>query len=437
MIYLKYIIQKKMLETLIWFMICIIFIIITIVKKDLYDSIFAYSTIIGGILFTIIGLMYSDYDNSEYFVAYLLFIIALNLPVIMCIAKKKNNKNNKYINKINKTLENNQKLFNFMGIIAIFIQFIFLIYPENKLINLFYGIFNYGYDPNFSMKNKMIRENTVYNILTIIKTALLPYFFILIYNLRQKPIKAISIYILYYYLDYAKSLYMGRSTLMTILLVLWVFIYIEKIISKKTWIILSIGICFFLIIIIVIIPQIRLHNTFDLNYKNIMSSINNIIQEEANTQKHLKVCEEISKEISYPKMIMATITAPLPFIDIDFPVLAYKFTEKLLGISYGDAGYYIMLPCAFGESIMVLGKYSSWIYILVFSILMCFVYRNLKKIPYLKYWLLYILLEYVKCFRGSIQSFILNIWNTIFASCIFFLILYCLPTKKKDEQKEK
>ena len=125
--------------------------------------------------------------------------------------------------------------------------------------------------------------------------------------------------------------------------------------------------------------------------------------------------EKSIENISFPKMVASIVTAPLFFLpDINFPTLAYLFTERITGIEYGGANYYILLPGFFEEAVIIFGKELSFLYGFFVAIFIGIIYNFFKKIN-----------------STSLQSFMLQEINLITS---FLLIVFLIGLIIKKER---
>ena len=60
-----------------------------------------------------------------------------------------------------------------------------------------------------------------------------PFFFILLYKLKNKPIKCISLFLFYHYIDFAREQYISRSALVVYIIFIWIYLYEEKYYLEK------------------------------------------------------------------------------------------------------------------------------------------------------------------------------------------------------------
>lgn len=390
------------------------------------DKVFLYITIFGCVFFTGLGVISKDIDNSEYLPYYIIFLLCTIGIVIYSIGKRKSVTNIK----VSKIIENNKKLFNLLGVIALILQFSILIYPEFKLMNLFrFG--GYTFDTNYFNNRLVLQTDIINRILGALRTATKPFLFIWLYNIRDKKVKIIFIYLLYEYIGYVNNYYIGRSSLISIGIFVWIYLYEEKVFSRRILRNLLIAIVIGFILMSATLANVRIKRETKFSLGNIGEAMNSIIMQETSTQQYLDVCNSASKDLSFGKMLLSILEAPLMFLpDIDFPVLSYEFTERLLGLEYGDKDYYIMLPCAYGEGVMIFGKQLSWLYGLFIGGVISYIYVTLRRVPQFKLWLIFILMEYAKSFRGGIQTFVTYIWNSSFFLVLLLIFLQIARRKR-------
>ena len=425
--------QTIFLQVLIVGTVVIFLAISYFLKKDFLDKILLYTTIFGSVFFTAFGILSKEVDNSSYIMYYILFLICLNGTVIYCIGTRPSTKEKG--GRIAQIIKANEKLFNALGVIALLLQLSMLIYPEFKIMNLF-SFGGYAFDPNHFRNKIALDSNTLYRIIAALRVASTPFFFIWLYNIRKDRLKVILIYLFYEYISYVDDFYIGRSEIISICVFLWIFLYEENVLSRKVLMGSIIPAGIIMIVMTSALFNIRTNKDVSESITSFSESIKSIIEQETNTQQYLDVCNSAAEELSFGKMFISIIQAPIMFLpDVDFPVLSYEFTERLLGMEYGDDNYYIVLPCAYGEGVMVLGKGLSWLYGLFIGVFISIVYRILRKAPQFKFWLIFLLIEYVKAFRGGIQTFVIYVWNSSFVLIILLTFLSITSRKKSIEDE--
>ena len=111
--------------------------------------------------------------------------------------------------------------------------------------------------------------------------------------------------------------------------------------------------------------------------------------------------------------------------------MSYYFTTGVLGLKYGQVGYYVILPGAFGEGVMVLGKAFAWIYGIFIGIFAGLFFRFLRRHDYLRYVYVYFFIQFGFAFRGGIQAFVMRSLNCL----VYFLIVMALIRGLSRSQK--
>ena len=399
---------------IVMFLICLTLLLF----KNFLNKVILLVTILAGVFFTSLGLILQYQDNYSYILTYLLFFVLMVVTMMIVIRKIKFND---YLD-VENSFKKYDKIFIALGILALVLQFSTLIYPQFRLGNLFKIP---GYKVNVYKFQEILTNNSdvIYWIISRLKVFCYPFFFILLYKLKNKPIKCISLFLFYHYIDFAREQYISRSALVVYIIFIWIYLYEEKILSRKKLIILGLFLIFTIIPLVNILETVRTGAIVNSN-TSFFDNIIHLINQEGYCQQFLDVTNTFSKELSFIKYIISSISSPLFFLpDIDFPVLSYAFTERILGLSYGDANYYIMLPGAFGEGVMIFGKYFAWIYGIFIGYFVGKAYRVFTRVSFLKLWGIMYILDVARSFRGGIQTFFIATLNTSLLLIIVFLVL--------------
>ena len=399
---------------IVMFLICLTLLLF----KNFLNKVILLVTILAGAFFTSLGLILQYQDNYSYILTYLLFFVLMVVTMMIVIRKIKFND---YLD-VENSFKRYDKIFIALGILALFLKFSTLIYPQFKLGNLFKIP---GYQVNVYKFQEILVNNSngIYWIISRLEVMCYPFFFILLYKLKNKPIKCISLFLFYHYIDFAREQYISRSALVVYIIFIWIYLYEEKILSRKKLIILGLILIFTIIPLVNILETVRTGGIVNSN-TSFFDNIVHLINQEGYCQQFLDVTNTFSKELSFIKYIISSISSPLFFLpDIDFPVLSYAFTEKILGLSYGDANYYVMLPGAFGEGVMIFGKYFAWIYGIFIGYFVGKADRVFTRVSFLKLWGIMYILDVARSFRGGIQTFFIATLNTSLLLIIVFLVL--------------
>lgn len=405
--------------------VLLIFISLKVTKNFLNRTMLIVS-ILAGSFFTSIGLIINYQDNYDYIISYFLFFFSMILFLIKIISKKsfKDRLN------INNLFIKYKKIFIILGILSLLLQLSSLIYPNFKLFDLF-TLPTYRANTNVFQEKIANKNNLILWGISVFKVMFYPFFFIWLYTLKKKPIKFISLFLFYHYIDFVNNQYISRSALIVYLVFIWLYLCEEKILSRKLLIsvaIFSVGI---VIPLMNILEVIRMGNSV-VGEKSLLDNIKHLIYQEGYCQQFLEVSDSFSSQLGFGKYLLFGISSPLFFLpDVDFPVLSYAFTERILGLSYGSDNYYVMLPGAFGEGLMIFGKYLVWCYGLFIASFVGISFRIFTKYSFLKFWAIMYILDFSRAFRGGIQTFFISTINTSLLLITILIILYFINNSKR------
>ena len=315
-----------------------------------------------------------------------------------------------------------------LGMLSFAIVFISTFYPTNYLAQLTRASFGITGE-RFALT--LSRSSGIAWIMDRIKLVLLPFFFIWLYTLRKKWKLFIPIYVVYQLcIVLQEAVFTARSSYIEILLFVLFYLAFEHYIDRKQLIIIG-G--------IILVAGVVVMVVFKNNLMGINSSYNGwkdaayafLKSEYSGGQARLDFCNSVSGNLDFFHYIYHCFTAPLFFLPDDgFPTLSYYFTTSVLGTRYGQVGYYVILPGAFGEGVMIFGKSLAWIYGIFTGLYAGILFRFLRKHEYLKYVYLYFLIQFAFSFRGSIQSFVLRSFNCMF---YFMIMIWIIGLFKKPK----
>jgi hypothetical protein len=326
-------------------------------------------------------------------------------------------------------------IFKILGIISLAMQISKLIYPEFRLMDLFLGS-QYMFNPEI-FTHRIDRANDhIYYFIESVGSFTYPFFFIWLYTLRKKPAIFVFLIFFYEYIEFVQNGYYGRNNIAIYILFIIVYFYEERLVNKKILNIITFSIIFMAIPIFLVLESLRTGNQVSLDITNYLYLFEQFMYEESLYQKYLETFNSFAPSLSFFEMILRVITLPIPIIpNVDFPILAQAFTEQYIGLQYGDIGYYIVLPGAFGEGLMMLGSSWVWVYGVLIGLFVGFVFNLLKNIPQLKYYLLYFIIDYARAFRGGIQTFIESTFNTSLLLIVFGVFMALIKVKNTDSKK--
>lgn len=406
---------------------------IFVLKNKPLDKAILVLSLFCPLMFSGLGIISKNYfDNIDYLPSFLLFNITIFIGIFLCIQRDTSN-NMEISEGKNKLFEQNTIIFKLLGMICLAAQVSTLIYPDFRLIELFY-LPDMKFDGAVFQNRIDTDSNNISWLMERIELITYPFFFIWLYTLRKKPLVFMFIYIFFNYIDVVKNQYISRSAIAVILIFVWFYLYEEKIINRNF--LKLILVCFFVISLpasyIFFYQRIGVDVSFELS--NYWFFARDLMISESYGQQFLDTSSSMSEQHSFWGLILSSILSPFFFLpDINFPVLSYAFTEKVIGVEYGGKDYYIMLPGAFGEGLMIFGKNFAWIYGIFIGLFAGYFYRKLSYYPFLKFWLIYFVLDYARAFRGGIQTFVIATMNSLILLVIILLLLKFLQRRKTDE----
>ena len=316
-----------------------------------------------------------------------------------------------------------------LGIVCLFIVVISTIYPTNYFAQITQASFSVT-GQRFALK--ISRSSGLAWVMDRIKLVLMPFFFIWLFTLRKKWKLFIAIFLLYSFCDILQSAMLtSRSNYLQLIIFILIYLTLEKKMTKRQLAITSIIIGVISIVVMVWFKDLIMgkNNT----YSGFGGYAQALLQSEySGGQARLDYCNSVSGELNFFHYLYHCFTAPLFFLPDDgFPTLSYYFTTGVLGLRYGQVGYYVILPGAFGEGVMVLGRAFAWIYGIFIGIYAGLFFRFLRKHDYLRYVYVYFLIQFGFAFRGGIQAFVMRSLNCL----VYFLIVMALIRGFSRSQK--
>ena len=356
-------------------------------------------------------------DNESYLVSSLAFLLLMTIIICKVIDGRYRltiGKNENFFgtSKIEGMLPVAIKL----GILCFVIVFVSTFYPTNYLAQLTRASFGITGE-RFALT--LSRSGGIAWIMDRIKLVLLPFFFIWLYTIRKKWQLFIPIYVVYRLcIILQEAVYTARSSYIEILLFILIYLTFEHYINRRQLVLFG-GI---ILVTGVVAMVVFKNNLMGINssYSGWREAVYAFLSSEfSGGQARLDFCNSVSGKLNFFHYIYHCFTAPFFFLPDDgFPTLSYFFTSSVLGLRYGQIGYYVILPGAFGEGVMVLGKGFAWLYGVFIGLYAGSFFRFFRKQEYLKYVYLYFLIQFAFSFRGSIQSFVMRSFN-----CLFYFVI--------------
>ena len=407
----------------------IIAVIITlIIGKRFETRLLSYMAIGCYTLSSGLGIFMSR-DNEPYLVSSLLFLLLMTIIICKVVDRR-------YILTIGKIvdffgtskIEGMLKIVSKLGILCFVIVFVSTFYPTNyfaQLTRASFGITGERFVLALSRLGGMAW------IMDRIKLVLLPFFFIWLYTIRRKWKLFIPIYVVFRLcLILQEAVYTARSSYIEIFLFILFYLTFEHYINRG-----QLALFGGIIVVVGVVAMVVFKNNLmglSSSYGGWREAAIAFLNSEFNGgQARLDFCNSVSGKLNFFHYLYHCFTSPFFFLPDDgFPTLSYFFTSSVLGLRYGQIGYYVILPGAFGEGVMVLGKGLAWIYGVFIGIYAGSFFHFLRKHEYLKYVYLYFLIQFAFSFRGSFQSFVMRSFNCLFYFMIVIWIIGLLAKAK-------
>ncbi|XUC78779.1 hypothetical protein IGI78_002092 [Enterococcus sp. DIV1767] len=394
-----------------------------------------YLFIVGMFIYSGIGIsIYPLQDKETYLLSYVLFIVFFTIfGVVIC--------NSKYLNisaenkaALSDIVNKQSWLVLMLSIIYIF-TFIFpLIYPENALSNIF-NFQNFANDfSTISFSERvLIKNNSLLNfIIGPLRILVTPFFYLLLFQLRYKPFRFIMIYSLPIYLKFVNNAYISRNEILFFLLFIFLYLWFQKIFDRKILALFSIIGIFFILPFFYDFTFLRTGDNVISEDK--LDKIFLLLSEETSYVNLLHFAEnslDLKEKINFFSYIL---TSPIPnflLFGLIKPIaLSEIFTHIIIGLNYGDLGYYLLLPTVFGEGIMLFGVSFSWIYSFVVSFFYLTIGKIISDFKELEFMLIAFVLDIFRQIRGGSQ-FIYTSW----IPCLVYFILFLIVVKRMNRVK--
>lgn len=267
-------------------------------------------------------------------------------------------------------------------------------------------------------------------LLYYLKHIIFIFYFVALYKYRNQIVKLFFLLFLPFYIEYAGSAYMARSTVMAYLIIYVIAIYYyNPQIRRKIRIavfaglpILLVGLSFY--------TFIRLGHEIDISPSD---AIGLLVYQETSYPTHFTVMEKMPDNTDLlGDYIQWLLTLPLPgFLkdsskDYFFNAI---FTERLYGVYRGQMGFSVSLPGIVNEGIFIFG---NWLYVLHAIILGLFVGITYRLVRYKEEFFLFL---YVSIFLASLlaRAGTVSAYSVYLKDILVYeiIMLYILHSRRK------
>lgn len=295
--------------------------------------------------------------NTKYYVQYysiytiilgLTFYITRNVTIKLSFLKKKTFRSF--------ALDNSS---NFIKIFLL-IQFLSLLYPENKLSNLFVLS-----SPDVQTALDKSLDHSIWDSVIYLSSI---FFYIGLSKYIQHPKKIIGLLILSSWLSYAGNSYLSRGAILRVLVVIFLLYYF-KYPQKRKILIFSASICsIFLVSFFVSYMYMRMGNGFEMI--DLSLAIDKIIEIELSFSKTF---DDVLRYNNDDTLIYIWwfFSLPLPgFMKFGTADIAINeaYNRDILGVEAGDENFFITLPGLVIEGVYICGSEFFFIHAILFAI---------------------------------------------------------------------
>lgn len=404
-------------------------------------------SIVSMFIFSGFGISYYEI-GQEFLGEYLIFSTVFILSLFLTMRSTKNNKiitymSDKIITPINNDLNMNSKKGNtfyaFCTILFYLTFLVFLVIPELRISQVWNppkATVIGGYE-----RINLAQNNIILDLAMMMRTLLLPFFMVYLYRLKLsgkslKIIIFISIWIYFYFLS---QIYIGRYEFIVFLIFLFVLLTSKQInklyISGKQLITIA-GVFIISIPTLLSYQYSRIGAEMqNLTFGHAMSELMGI---ELQFPSNYSVTIALSESISAIKYFLWFILLPIPSFVLpekgEITILLNRvFSSSVLGVNYGETGYYGLVPSILGEAFLLYGQHFFWIHAIFLAVMLASICKFLEKMPELSAINLYIAINAIAIARGGTQGF----FGLVINSLIFYIVFkWGLITYKKRRFKD-
>lgn len=399
-----------------------------VLLKDKFHKILTCIFIIVFTFYSAVGLaFFADKDMHLYLIEYCLFV-AVFLVCAIISDQLNENASGLFSNDLQNIIDKLPNLLVIMTGIYLFSYIFPFVYPRLELGQIFNvrGLFFNYRTTSFSLRLNRANDSVYQLVTTQIRLLALPFYYMYLYKKRENTFVFMSLFIIPFYLKSVRDFYLSRNEISMILGFIFIYLVLEKKISKKTAIAILLG---------GIPPLLFAFGKLYYIRKNTLSGLStfadiicDLFMQEISFVKNYAVCESISSQVNFLDFIIYILTLPIPssitkLIGFSPPQLAYLLTYEIIGLNFGEQGYYVILPSVLGEGIIVFNQYFAFLYALIFAPIAFWILRKLKSNKHLTYLLVWYILDFTRQLRGGSQ-YIISSWINIlipFAVIIFLL----------------
>lgn len=300
-------------------------------------------------------------------------------------------------------------------------QFFGLIYPENKLINL---VILQAPQAQDALENSL--EHTVGNSIGYLNTIL---FYVALSAYIKRPWKIIFLMFLNMYLGYANSSYISRGGIVRLLVIIFLFLYINIPQKRKLIVVLAIILSFFSVVFFIGYMYLRMGGEFVI--VDFSFAFQKIAEIELSFATNFEEVIRFNND-EFWRYLWWFISLPLPgFLKFGTADIAInqEYTENIIGMSSFEDNFYIMLPGLAIEGVYMFGGLYIF-HAVLYGLVVNLFYNTLFKSPIFYVYCIFniINIPFVSI-RGGTQMFYSTTNKLIVIVLIICFILFKIKKK--------
>lgn len=413
---------------LIIFDVCYIYLTNILITNNNGHKTLSYLFLAGFNIYSGFGIFLFSIDHLYlYFANFCLLSLAFFFTIY-----RSQNMHTKALSGLESFLEKHRILIIVFAVIYV-VTFIYPLFLGKITVSEFFNIKevfeNYRATP-FSVRLER-KSNFLYSIIVNqLRSITRPFFYLYLYNIKDKHILFIISFILPIYCMTIADGYLSRNNIAVYFAFVILYLIDINLLSKKFALVISCAALPFVLALFYVLANVRLGNGFVFSINSLWENVSSIIETECGFPKNYDLCASLSSSISAVNYIIYIFIVCIPsqfysLFGFSTPNLAYSFTEAFLGLTYGSNNYYIVLPSVLGEALMLFGDGFAWIYGFIYGACVTWFFRVLKSCSELRYLYLFFLLDFLRQFRGGSQ-YVISAWMT---TLIPFIIIVFLTSR--------
>ena len=379
------------------------------------------------------GLFIYKYDNNVAMsLSYVLFLFSFYFG--FCFVNP-NLRGKQHASWVDPTIKELRQLVTLLAWVYIAVLVLRLIYPDFKVLKLFdvSYVFSLGQRTGLVFQTRIDQSNNILlSLANYISVLTMPFFYIFLYRKKVSLAKFTIIIVLVLYCDSLASGEWGRGVLvMPLLYMLFYLIYTGEL-KKKHLVIF--GLIFLALeVIIYNLGVWRSGGNVSSSGVGVVKSLQLLIEQEFNYPRLYNTCIELHDNGGHEQSFFLWLfTMPLPSAIISNDYLVSRdLSSYLLGLPYGSAGYYIILPSWLGEALYTFGQYGVWIAGLVVGIITGLFTKSFEKNQTLQFFDIYFTVTLTIYLRSSFIEFLAQTVQTIWI-LLFLVIVFTILRQRKQ-----